>query len=120
MNGRNSHRNSAIGLTTSSAVFSACWSAIVFGASSPRTMCSAVMAAKAIATEIECAVTAGIEPGRNAEDRLDRGGDSRFADPPEAEAGHRDAELRRPRCRAQGRPTASRRTLATRLPSAMS
>ena len=41
---------SSVGFTTSSAVASARSSAIVFGASSPSTMCSAVTIANAIAT----------------------------------------------------------------------
>jgi hypothetical protein len=52
MNGQNARMNSSVGFTTISAVASDRSSAIVFGASSPRVMCSDVTIAKATATEM--------------------------------------------------------------------
>ena len=95
MNGQNAFMNSSVGLTTSSAVASARSSAMVFGASSPRTMCSAVTIANAMATAMLWAVASAIAPGRNVQRRLDHRGQRRLADPAEADAGHRDAELGR-------------------------
>ena len=95
MNGQNAFMNSSVGLTTQSAVVSGRSSAIVFGASSPSTMCSAVMMAKAIATAMLCAVASAIVAGRNAKTGSIERGQRRLADPAEADARHRDAELRR-------------------------
>src|SRR6185503_5011295 len=64
MNGQNAFMNSSVGFTTSSEVPSGLSSAIVFGASSPRTMCSAVTMAKAMATAMLCAVASAIVSGR--------------------------------------------------------
>ena len=49
---------SCVGGATSSRIDSECWRASVFGASSPRTMCTAVIPANEITTAIECAVMA--------------------------------------------------------------
>ena len=95
MNGQNAFMNSSVGLTTSSAVASARSSAIVFGASSPSTMCSAVTMAKAMATAMLCAVVAGDVRRQEGERRLNQRRERRLADPAEAEARHRDAELGR-------------------------
>ena len=64
MNGQKARMNRRVGAVTSSAVFSACCSAIVFGASSPHTTCSDVMRAKAIPTAIECAPARAQSAGR--------------------------------------------------------
>ena len=78
----------------SSAVASERSSAIVFGASSPNTMCSAVMSGEGDGDGD--AVRGGVREARRQE--RDAGwmsdGERRLADPAEAEAGHRDAELR--------------------------
>ena len=95
MNGQNTFMNSSVGLTTISAVASGCSSAMVFGASSPSTMCSAVTMANAIATAMLCAVASAIRAGRNANAGWMSRCERRLADPAEAEAGHRDPELGR-------------------------
>ena len=66
MNGQKAFMKSSVGLTTHSAVASARSSAMVFGASSPSTMCRAVMMANAIATAMLCAVVSAMAAGRNA------------------------------------------------------
>ena len=53
----------SVGLTTHSAVASDRSSAMVFGASSPSTMCSAVMIANEMATLMLCAVASAIWAG---------------------------------------------------------
>ncbi len=64
MNGQKARMNSRVGAVTSSAVLSACCSAIVFGASSPHTTCSEVMRAKEIPKAIECAPARAHSSGR--------------------------------------------------------
>ena len=54
MNGQKVRMNRRVGVATSSAVPSGFCRATVLGASSPKTMCSAVMKANAIATAAEC------------------------------------------------------------------
>ena len=66
MNGQKTRMKISVGRPTMSAVRSACWRATVFGASSPRTMCSAVMKAKPSATEMVCEVAARRESGSRA------------------------------------------------------
>jgi hypothetical protein len=56
MNGHNTRMKISVGRVTSSAVDSGCCSATVFGASSPSTMCSAVMIENEMTTAIVCAV----------------------------------------------------------------
>ena len=94
MNGRNTRRNSSVGFATTSATFSGYCSATVFGASSPSTMWSAVMMVNAIATAMVCEVATEIGAGRRVEQRIDQRRERGLADPAEAEARHRDAELR--------------------------
>lgn len=52
------------GRTTQSAVVSLRWSARLFGASSPSTMCSVVMMAKAMTTAMVCEPAVASDPGR--------------------------------------------------------
>ena len=66
MKGQNAFMNSSVGLTTHRAVISGRSRATVLGASSPSTMCSAVITANAQATAMVCAVVAAIGAGRNA------------------------------------------------------
>ena len=95
MNGQNARMNSSVGFTTISAVASDRSSAMVFGASSPSTMCSAVTMANAIATAILCAGCLGDLRRQERERRLHQAGQGRLADPAQPEAGHRDPELGR-------------------------
>ena len=69
MNGQKSVMKSSVGLPTIMAVRSACWSAIVFGASSPSTMCRAVMRAKPTVTATVWAVTREMSAGRKSRPR---------------------------------------------------
>ena len=55
MAGRNTNRNTLSGRITARAVRSLRWSARLFGASSPSTMCSAVMMTNEITTATVCA-----------------------------------------------------------------
>ena len=64
MNGQNTRMKSSVGWTTSSAVASDFSSAMVFGASSPSTMCRAVTMANAMATAMLCAVASAIVAGK--------------------------------------------------------
>ena len=95
MNGQNARMKSSVGFTTSSAVVSARWSAMVFGVSSPSVMCSAVINREG--DRHREAVRGGFRhPSRQRfEQRLNQHGERRLADPAETQAGHRDAELRR-------------------------
>ena len=69
---RPEHPHEELGrLDDQSAVASARSSAILFGVSSPSTMCSAVMIANAMATAMLCAVASAMAAGRNVERRLD-------------------------------------------------
>ncbi len=95
MKGHSSHMNRRVGAVTNSAVFSACWSAIVFGASSPTTTCSEVIRAKAMPTAIEWAPARAQLGGHHAEQRLDRPRHRGLSDPAQPQAGHRNADLGR-------------------------
>src|SRR5437773_2763684 len=94
INGQNARMKSSVGLTSQSAVASARCSAIVLGVSSPSVMCSAVMSANAMATAMLCAgFRDSHRQGRKT--RLNHDRQRRLADPAQAKARHRDAELRR-------------------------
>ena len=67
---------------------------MLFGASSPITMCSAVTSEKAMMNEIAWIVVEPIER-QEVDHILDDDGHSRFADPAQRQAGNRDPELGR-------------------------
>ena len=62
--GRSRKRKRLSGRTIHKAVRSLRWSARLFGASSPRTICSVVMMTKATATAMACEPTVASDPGR--------------------------------------------------------
>ncbi len=95
MNGQNTRMNSRVGAATISEVVSGFCRAMVFGASSPNTMCRAVMKAKAMAMAIEWAPVRAHVGRQAGEQRFDQCRDGRLAQPAEAEARHGDAELGR-------------------------
>ena len=93
MNGQNTRMKSSGGLTTSSAVASARSSAIHFGASSPKTISTAVMIGEGD-RDRDAVCGRGGEVGRQERQlRLDERGQRRLGEPAEPEAGHGDAEL---------------------------
>ena len=94
MKGQNTFMNSSVGRATMSDMRSGYCSATVFGASSPSTMWSAVIIANAIVNAIEWEVATAIRSPSTRERWLDDSRERRLADPAQAEAGHRDAELR--------------------------
>ena len=85
---------SSVGFTTSSAVASARSSAMVFGVSSPSVMCSAVIDRERDRHGDAVRGRFGdADRQRTSNSGWISDGERRLADPAEAEAGHRDAEL---------------------------
>ena len=68
MNGQKTRMNSSVGRATSSDTFSDCCSATVLGASSPSTMCSAVMRTNERTTLRVCAMPSASRSPSSAND----------------------------------------------------
>ncbi len=85
----------SVGLATSSETISDCCRATDFGASSPSTMCSAVMIENDSTTLMVCAMPDRHPVAEQGEDRLEQFCQGRLANPAKRQTGHGDAELRR-------------------------